>query len=204
MITGIIYRYISPSGKSYIGQTIDEAVRKQFFYNLNCSYGGKKIDNARNRYKPENFIYEVLHKGDYIDEVIAKKILNELEVYYIRKFNSFEGGYNCTIGGESLSGFKHTEETKMKMKNAHLGVPKSEEQILKLKDTLSKKVVVKTRKFLDSVRKPVEQYDKSGVLINSYNSITEASKITGVNGSNIGECCYGRRKSAGNYIWKFV
>ena len=90
------------------------------------------------------------------------------------------------------------------MRNSHLGVPKSEEQILKLKDTLSKKIVIKTRKFLDTVRKPVEQYDKFGVLINSYNSITEASKITGVNSSNIGECCYGRRKSAGNYIWKFV
>ena len=33
MIKGIIYKYTSPSGKVYIGQTIDEKDRKKAFFN---------------------------------------------------------------------------------------------------------------------------------------------------------------------------
>lgn len=46
---GIIYKYVSPSGKVYIGQTIEEKKRRRIFNNLNQSYGGVKIDNARKK-----------------------------------------------------------------------------------------------------------------------------------------------------------
>lgn len=46
---GIIYKYTSPSGKVYIGQTTQEKRRRKTFLNLNKSYGGVKIDNARRR-----------------------------------------------------------------------------------------------------------------------------------------------------------
>ena len=59
-MTGIIYKYTSPSGKIYIGQTTDEKRRIKTFFNLNKSYGGKNIDNARHKYGPNKFIYEVL------------------------------------------------------------------------------------------------------------------------------------------------
>lgn len=48
MIRGIIYKYTSPSGKHYIGQTINENQRRKIFNNLNLAYAGLKIDNARN------------------------------------------------------------------------------------------------------------------------------------------------------------
>lgn len=77
MITGIIYRYISPSGKSYIGQTIDEIVRKQFFYNLNCSYGGKKIDNAR-LLKLQGLIVLILENVVMVEEKVLVIIYGNL------------------------------------------------------------------------------------------------------------------------------
>lgn len=59
---GIIYKYTSPSGKVYIGQTIDEKKRRKEFRNLNIKYAGRKINHARKKYGPENFEYEVLER----------------------------------------------------------------------------------------------------------------------------------------------
>ena len=46
---GIIYRYTSPSGKYYIGQTTNERVRRNDFLNINQRYAGNAIDNARKK-----------------------------------------------------------------------------------------------------------------------------------------------------------
>lgn len=44
---GTIYKLTSPSGKSYIGQTIDYKRRKSNFLNEHCYYSGKRLDNAK-------------------------------------------------------------------------------------------------------------------------------------------------------------
>lgn len=59
LIRGIIYKRTSPSGKSYIGQTIDENRRNNEWNNLKRPYSGGVIDSARKKYGPENFRYEV-------------------------------------------------------------------------------------------------------------------------------------------------
>ena len=56
---GIIYKYTSPSGKIYIGQTMNEKERRKKFLGKS-SYAGEKIDTARKIYGPSSFIYEVL------------------------------------------------------------------------------------------------------------------------------------------------
>lgn len=62
LMIGIIYKYTSPVGKIYIGQTTEERRRRKTFLNLNKTYGGIKIDRAREKYGPEKFSYEVLEK----------------------------------------------------------------------------------------------------------------------------------------------
>ena len=60
---GIIYKYTSPSNKVYIGQTTNEKKRKRVFLNENNEdYAGLKINNARKKYGPKSFKYEVLEK----------------------------------------------------------------------------------------------------------------------------------------------
>lgn len=56
----IIYKYTSPSNKIYIRQSINPSSRRQDFNNLNTHYGGIKIDNARKKYSPKSFKYEIL------------------------------------------------------------------------------------------------------------------------------------------------
>ena len=43
----------------------------------------------------------------------------------------------------------------------------------------------------------------NGNVICEYSSISEAHRATGINISNISQCCMGKRKSAGKYNWKF-
>lgn len=52
-------------------------------------------------------------------------------------------------------------------------------------------------------KKGVEMYTKEGVFLNAFNSLREAEKCTGVHNSKISMVCKGKRKRAGNYIWKY-
>lgn len=52
-------------------------------------------------------------------------------------------------------------------------------------------------------RKAVVQYDRNKVLLNTFPSEALAEKITGVKASSICNCCKGRIKTAGGYIWKY-
>lgn len=110
---GIIYKYTSPSGKHYIGQTIDEKRRKQEFLNINNKYGGYKIHNARTKYGPENFEYEVLYT--IIDEDSDKliQLLNLKEQEYIKLYDSIENGYNSTFYGNVTTGLMCESKQKM-------------------------------------------------------------------------------------------
>ena len=177
MIEGVIYRYKSPSGKYYVGQTMDEAQRRLVFMNTNCRYGGKKIDNARRKYGPENFDYTILMKvtGDNPDEV--KSYLNTLEIGLIKKYDSFKNGYNSTEGGDSgcrceetkekisssLTGHRHKEESKIKMSISKKGKSHkllSEESKKKISDALKGNKICLGRKQKDETRYKIGEANK--------------------------------------------
>ena len=116
MYLGIIYRYylINDKGKekSYVGQTCAEKQRRSDFLNLNTQYGGKRIENARKKYGPLSFNYEILETVSFKTEEEISLALNKLEIYYIDKYNSYRKGYNNTIGGGGANGYKHTDKYK--------------------------------------------------------------------------------------------
>lgn len=51
--------------------------------------------------------------------------------------------------------------------------------------------------------KPIQQFNKDGELLFEYSSISEASRILGINRSNISACCLGKRNIAGGFVWKY-
>ena len=53
------------------------------------------------------------------------------------------------------------------------------------------------------VAKQVQQISTDGTVVGKYNSITDASKATSIGITSISNCCLGRAKTAGGYIWKF-
>ena len=54
-----------------------------------------------------------------------------------------------------------------------------------------------------SKSKPVLQYDKNGNFIKEWFGIKNAGENLKIASSDIGECCIGKRKTAGGYAWKF-
>lgn len=96
---GIIYKYTSPSEKVYIGQTYNEKARRKRFNCLSSSYGSIKIDNARRKYGPKSFEYEVLFVIETEDKELLMKELNDKEKYFIKEFDSINSGYNILEGG---------------------------------------------------------------------------------------------------------
>lgn len=63
----------------------------------------------------------------------------------------------------------------------------------------------KIRKTMNYKATPVIQYNVKGELINVFDTIMEASRVTGVNSGGISNCCQNknRQKTAGGYIWKY-
>ena len=53
--------------------------------------------------------------------------------------------------------------------------------------------------------KKVVQYDKQTLeLIKIWDSLSDVTRELGINTGNISECCKGKRKSAGGFVWKYV
>ena len=103
---GIIYKWTClKSGKSYIGQTINEERREKEFFSKSEPYTNEnsKIDNARKKYGLSNDIWkkEVL-KRLWCKEGKEKDLLERLnywEKYFIKEYDTFNNGYNSTDGG---------------------------------------------------------------------------------------------------------
>lgn len=200
-MTGIIYRYTSPSGKIYIGQTRDEKRRRSTFLNKNKRYcSGGKIDVARKKYGPENFKYEVLEtiKSSNVKKLIDE--LNKLETLYIKRYNSYRMGYNSSLGGDSFdySNIKRkpqivTEETKLKISKAKKGK----------RANYTKEDLERRANLMRSIySRKVFQYSLDGQFIKEWSSITEVAKTFNVSRTTISDCWNKNKKNACGFIWK--
>lgn len=80
----------------YVGQTTNFTRRKgEHFSKLEYNeHPNPKLQNAYNKYGKENFIIQKICFDD-----ITKEELDDWEIYYIKKYNSYNNGYNLTEGG---------------------------------------------------------------------------------------------------------
>lgn len=51
--------------------------------------------------------------------------------------------------------------------------------------------------------KGVVQQTKQGVFVASYGSVCEAERVTGIRNANIVQCCKGKLKTAGGFVWVY-
>lgn len=135
------------NNKKYIGQTkYDTSHRiKGHLYDVRTNRKNYHLYNAINKYGWENFQVETLEKN------IPEEDLDTLEIYYIGLYDTYNNGYNKTLGGGGIRGYHHTPETKQKISKNHnpnmytkeraekisfanKGKPKSEEHKRKLSE----------------------------------------------------------------------
>lgn len=192
MIEGIIYRYVSPSGKSYIGQTTNERHRRNTWFCKKYRYAGPKIDRARLKYGPTNFSYEILHRKFYFNKKDATSDLDNWEIYYIGYFDSYKNGYNSTIGGLSNRGAKRTAEQIENMRLRQLGRKASSETILKIsaalkgkKHSLAGNISSKEKRRNSGRLISIYQFDSNGNLLRKWRCASEAAESLLIVDSNI-------------------
>ena len=106
----------------------------------------------------------------------------ELEAELMKWYDSVDNGYNTSSYGSSH--YKKPGE-----KNPMFGKHHSEESKKNIRKNNPSKLVI--------------QYSKEGKFISEFQSVMEAERQTGCNHGNICECCKGKRKSAGGFIWKY-
>lgn len=103
--------------KVYVGQT-NGKIRHRFWTHCN-SDGCPKIHRAIKKYGVEQFRIRTLLRVD------SQEAADAFEIRYIDYFNSIENGYNLKTGGSRGC---HNEETKEKIRLAHLGSKRTPEQ----------------------------------------------------------------------------
>lgn len=109
------------NNKAYIGQTI-QTLSTRFsnhirdskvinYETLDFLYKSK-LYNAFRKYGYDKFYIELI-------EECSNEELNEKEIYYIKYFDSFNKGYNTTLGGEGNRLYSFTKEEELEIVNLY-------------------------------------------------------------------------------------
>jgi len=120
MKTGIIYSATGPTGRVYIGKTIQSLHRRKVSHKSKS--GNRKDPNfdchfyrAIRKYGVDEFVWTV------IEDNINLNILSYKEQYYIRKLNTYKNGYNSTLGGEGTAGRIVSEQERKNISKRQMG-----------------------------------------------------------------------------------
>lgn len=164
------------NGKKYIGITSQKPERR---WANGKGYRTLAFGRAIKKYGWENFYHEILFDN------LSRETACSMEKYLIEKYRTCERqyGYNQSIGG-NVPTDNAREILRQRMtgeKNPMYNKPKPENNLKA------------TRKAVYCV--------ETGV---AYESISKASKMTGVNLGHIASNCKGKRKSAGGFHWKYI
>ncbi len=126
----IVYKFTNLiSNKSYIGYTKFSLEKR---WDQHCKLSNKNLDNRK--------FYNAIRK--YGTDCWNKEILFEVEehgcaqkkeIEFIEKFDTFNNGYNLTLGGDGNNGIVMSEASNLKRSIALKGKPKSKETIAKFK-----------------------------------------------------------------------
>jgi group I intron endonuclease len=107
-----IYKFTHvATGKSYIGQTIQDPLHRKSEHISHAKHSSKEyhFHNALRKYGVENFTFEVIDTATSLDE------LNLLEIKYVELYDSINNGYNIRAPGGNK---KHNPESIERMREA--------------------------------------------------------------------------------------
>lgn len=198
---GFIYRlYNKISNKSYIGQT-KRTVQERWYEHLHKEKHFKtKLANAIKKYKSDDWKVQTL-------EICNNNLLNQRQQYWINYYDTFNNGYNSTIGGEGCVRLDYQIIIAQALNNIDIYT------ISKLNNTSpqtikyildANNISYETKNKGQSIA--IEMIDiKTLQVIATFSSMSEASKYKeNWNVSTICEAVNNYRHSAYGYYWKKV
>ena len=156
-----------------------------------------------------------------IDTASNQNELAEKEIQYIQKYDSFQLGYNLNKGGGGFrkkvfqyelakgnlvgiydnltTASKAINATKKSISNVCLGIDKTCKGFY-----WSYAYIDQYIPQIDLRKKKVIQLSLEGNLLNTFDSASQASKITGVSKSCVTRCCRGERTQSKGFLWRYI
>ncbi len=217
----LIYKHTNTiNGKEYIGQSKYSWESINDRWQSGRGYGKKtRLGMAIEKYHWENFSHELIE-----DNITSQELANEREIYWIRYYNTYAEGYNCTIGGKNapdmLSNKRkvyclETKKTYDSIREASHTLGISYDFIVRQLYTGHYYKKDKYRFCLDSEKEHfapkdyVIQYDFTSIKRNIicietkqiYDSIAECARIEDILTQNLSQnCCKHHRSAKGKHF----
>lgn len=121
------------NGKSYIGVTVNFNRRMKEHQYRHKEKTTSKFYRAIRKYGWGNFQWETIYTSNDWDFTYTI-----MENYFIRIYDTYKNGYNMTFGGEGTLGntYKHSQETKERLRKQHLGKSQTKETKQKISKSL--------------------------------------------------------------------
>lgn len=185
----LVYMLVFPNGKIYIGMTSKTAKER---YYLRDSHN-EELRNIKSKYKFEEIVHYVIKEG------LTRTEASQLEKEEILRNNSTDPqiGYNVSPGGvATFAGMKHTTMSKEKIRQANLGKVVTEATRAKAslshkgKNLGEKNYNYRRPKTPEEIQKQYDSHrdemvsvamcDEFGNVIETFDSIHQASKKTGI------------------------
>lgn len=159
-------------------------------------------------------------------EECNKEVLDEREQYWIKYYDTYNAGYNRTVGGQNGQVQKHNREvSQFNLSGEYIttfpcaadaaeviGVSPSSIRHNCNGDTKTcggflwqwdvDKVYNNDIPQSVKIECKILQIDEKGNIVGEYKSMKEASRQTGINYAGIYNCCRNAQNKAGGYKWK--
>ena len=201
-----IYKYTSPEGKHYIGKTSNEAGRKLAHKYGYSSYPDRELYQDMNKFGYEAFTYTTLVTG------VPDWASDSFEKYWINYYDSYNQGYNQTLGGIGSKGYKHSDASKDKIAKAFKAYRESPNCAFytqEYKDNMSKamkqRIISEEHKLnlrLGNMNRyiPIKCIDTGEI----FESIKAASIRYKVCSSSLVKACKGKLVRVGGMRWEYL
>ncbi len=211
---GYIYKITNDiNDKIYIGKTefdIEKRFQEHCRDALKNRNEKRPLYNAMNKYGIEHF---------KIEEIEQCSDIENREKYWIEYYDSYNNGYNATLGGDGKTLINYDLVVERFKKGYTIKEISNElhHDIGQLSKILKEKGITQEEIYQQSKvqRKALNMLNKNTLeLIKNFNSVAEAAQycidnnlskdtISGIS-AHISQCCNGIRKTAYNYKWKYI
>jgi len=216
---GFIYKYTSPSGKSYIGKTIHTLKERAGSNGCRYTRHSTKFSTAIKKYSWNNFIPKII-------EEVQEDLLNEREIYWVNYYDTLNNGYNTDnpgqggcqpkykvyqydLNGNLINSYSCASEAAKILKTSVASIRSCcNKQILTVHNSILRYGKLEQNFKLPSKTTPgkaipIKQLDlNNGNLIKIYPSYSEAARNLNISIATIALNVIGRQKSAGGYNFK--
>lgn len=189
--------------KIYVGKTTRTLEARFKEHKNRVNERNSHLYLAMRKYGTENFFIEML-------EECEDNFLDEREKYWIKILDTYNRGYNETLGGEGLSLIDYESQIKpfwdegfsiREISDITKISPVTISNYLYANGITEKEIKVRANDLIGKKNsKAIQQYDFEGNFITEYSSL---KSIPGICHRNISDVINKRRKSAGGYLWKY-